>query len=339
MCSSGITSSATAAFRLRGTRVRRRTRAVCRSSEHARASCSERRQLHARRHAMSRARSMPSTSHRRSTSSHAAALAVRTSTATLPARASSGGIGQSSMSQMARSSSASPTFTCRIGTNAGRAGIDQPRALLWRRLAPIAASASLQLVQAALLRAAAIRSGTSGKCRAPASNATSIVALAGPRERRQQHRTRLGQVAAGRSTRSAAAAPARTAAAGAAAESGAASIRTAPAACRPAPACSKHCVNSWYCDGLIARSAGSVMSTSGSRARTSSWSTDGISFSVSSNTFGSASCSSARAAPRGRRHRDRAARRKITRPGAVRLVGRVDDRLRHRGDQLAAYSR
>ena len=76
------------------------------------------------------------------------------------------------------------------------------------------------------------------------------------------------------------------------------------------------------------------MSTSGSRARTSSWSTDGINRSVNSNTSGSAQLverAKLRAADlrvaiqeRGKDHG----------PGAVRVVGRVDDRLRHRGDQL-----
>ena len=56
----------------------------------------------------------------------------------------------------------------------------------------------------------------------------------------------------------------------------------------------KHLVNAWYCDGLSARSAGSVMSTSGNWARGSRQSTSGSSFCVSSKTGGSvAACSAA----------------------------------------------
>ena len=185
MCSSGMTSSATAAaFRLRGSRARRRTRAACAAAS---ARCSS-----AASDAARERRSCPWTSQRRSRRTRARSRGANSDGDT-SCPGNSGGIGQSSMSQTARSSSPSADVHVAVGADAGGAGIDEPRRAASAHAGPSCRSALSSRLQAACFAAAAAARGLRASVCAPASNADSIVVLAGAGQRREQHRALLAQ--------------------------------------------------------------------------------------------------------------------------------------------------
>ena len=80
----------------------------------------------------------------------------------------------------------------RVGTDRGRRGVDQPTPLLRRHLRQLL-ERGVQFVEAALLGRQEFDRHFGQQLR-PALECKLIVALAGPGERREQHRTRLAQL-------------------------------------------------------------------------------------------------------------------------------------------------